>query len=89
MASLVQKELVDNAGRADRGVLQAGFLVLWATKMPSILIELDFICNPNSERYLNSDKGRAQCAQSIFNAFSAYRRKHMRKVQTPANASTE
>ena len=78
-ASMIQSRLVDQAGRADKGVLQAGFLVLWATKMPSVLVELDFICNPAAERFLASDKGRAKCAKAIFDAIMAYRTKFRNK----------
>lgn len=72
MASLIQGELTTTAARADKGVRQAGFWVLWATGMPSVLVELDFICNPAAERFLNSSQGRQKCAQSLMNAFSAY-----------------
>lgn len=72
IASLIQGELTTTAGRADKGVRQAGFWVLWATGMPSVLVELDFICNPAAERFLNSSQGRQKCAQSLMNAFSAY-----------------
>lgn len=71
-ASMAQKQLVANAGRADRGVKQAGFWVLWATSMPSVLVELDFICNPASARFMNSDEGREKLAQSLFNAVEDY-----------------
>ncbi|MCM1067346.1 MAG: N-acetylmuramoyl-L-alanine amidase [Muribaculaceae bacterium] len=73
-ASLAQNELVSTAGRADKGVRQAGFLVLWATKMPAVLVELDFICNAAAERFLASESGRQKCAQALFNAFMDYRR---------------
>ena len=76
MASLVQNELTEHAGRADKGVRQAGFLVLWATKMPSILVELDFICNRDAENFLTSAGGRQKCAEAIFNAFKIYRQRH-------------
>lgn len=76
MASMVQTRLVDEAGRADKGVRQAGFLVLWATRMPSVLVELDFICNPAAERFLASEKGRKQCAEAIYGAVNEYRRKY-------------
>lgn len=75
-ADLVQNGLVNYAGRADKGVRQAGFLVLWATRMPSVLIELDFICNPAAERFLGSDKGRQKCADAIARAVIDYRAKH-------------
>lgn len=70
-AEQAQKKLV-KSGRKDRGVHQAGFWVLWATSMPSVLIELDFICNPTSARYLNSDKGHKELATAIFNALEDY-----------------
>ncbi len=72
-ASMAQKELIATAGRADKGVRQAGFLVLWATKMPAVLVELDFICNPDAERFLASEKGREKCARALFEAFCRYR----------------
>lgn len=76
MARLAQDYLVNHAGRADKGVRQAGFLVLWATRMPSVLVELDFMCNPAVERYLASGDGRQQLAEALFMAFSDYRRLH-------------
>ncbi|MCM1449605.1 MAG: N-acetylmuramoyl-L-alanine amidase [Clostridiales bacterium] len=73
MAELVQRELVSKAGRSDKGVRQAGFWVLWATSMPSILIELDFICNPTQEKFLNSTDGQRRLADAIFEGFKAYK----------------
>lgn len=72
LASMVQSELTTSANRIDKGVRQAGFWVLWATNMPSILIELDFICNPIQEAYLSSANGQEQLASSIYNAFCNY-----------------
>lgn len=80
-ASMAQNELIETAGRADKGVRQAGFLVLWATKMPAVLVELDFICNPDAARFLASDKGRDKCAKALFNAFSQYRNSFVRNKQ--------
>ena len=62
-----------HAGRADKGVRQAGFWVLWATSMPAVLVELDYICNPEAEKYLDSDDGREQCAEALFRAVRDYR----------------
>lgn len=78
-ASMIQSRLVEDAGRADKGVLQAGFLVLWATKMPAVLVELDFICNPAAERFLASENGRNKCAKAIYDAIMAYRTKFRNK----------
>lgn len=71
-ARQAQQQLVATAGRADKGVRQAGFLVLRATSMPAALVELDFMCNPDNEAFLASEAGRQKCAQAIFNAFSNY-----------------
>lgn len=75
-ADITRQHLVADAGRADKGVRQAGFWVLWATSMPAVLVELDFICNPTQEAFLNSDEGRGRCANAIFNAISEYYRTH-------------
>lgn len=80
LASLIQGNLVADAGRADKGVRQAGFLVLWATRMPSVLVELDFICNPAAEQFLGSEKGRKQCARAIADAVMEYRRRHLKQI---------
>lgn len=71
-ADLAQKNLVKEAARGDRGVKQAGFWVLWATSMPSVLVELDFICNPNSAVYMGSEKGQNQLAEALYKAVDKY-----------------
>lgn len=74
LASLVQKQFRNTCRRVDRGVHQAGFLVLKASAMPSILIELGFISTPEEERYLNSEAGTTTLANGIFRAFLTYKR---------------
>ena len=74
LASLVQKQFRHTCQRVDRGVHQAGFLVLKASAMPSILVELGFISTPEEERYLNSETGTSTLANGIFRAFLAYKR---------------
>lgn len=68
----VQKQMTNVAGRKDRGVKQAGFWVLWATSMPSVLVELDFITNPKVAEFLGSDKGQEKLAKAIGNATISY-----------------
>ena len=41
--------------------------------MPAVLVELDFICNPNSAKFMASEKGEKKLAESIFNAVKNYR----------------
>ena len=76
LASLVQKQFRHHCKRIDRGVHQAGFLVLKASAMPSILVELGFISTPEEERYLNTDEGTTTLAKGIYRAFLAYKREH-------------
>lgn len=72
LASLVQNQFRQRAGRADRGVKQAGLLVLYMTSMPSILIETGFITNPDEEKYLLSKEGQEYIASAIFRATREY-----------------
>lgn len=74
-AQMASDELHATAGRASRGdksVMPCGFYVLVYTKMPSVLVELDFICNPTVENFLHSDSGKDKCARALANAFSTY-----------------
>jgi len=60
-------------GRYNRGVKQAGFLVLWRTTMPALLCETGFLTNPTEEKYLASPEGQDKIAGNIFNAVKAYK----------------
>lgn len=73
LAAMVQNEFREKALRNDRGVKQAGFLVLWRTSMPSILIETGFISNPKEEKYLMSEEGQDLIASAIYRAFRNYK----------------
>ena len=73
-AKEIQKQFRTTAGRIDRGVHQAGLLVLARTSMPAVLVELGYINNANEEKYLNSSAGVAALAKSIYNAFVAYKK---------------
>lgn len=88
LAEGIQRGLVSTAGRADKGVRQAGFLVLRATSMAAVLVELDFICNRAAERFLASEDGRQQCARSIADAFAAYYARHRRGDSSPQQPSS-
>ena len=71
-ADFIQKELVESSGRNDRSVRQAGFLVLRATSMPSVLIELGFISNKEEEKALNNDDKQIEGAEAIYRGIIAY-----------------
>lgn len=71
-AEQAQSKLVSNAHRDNRGVHQAGFWVLWATSMPAVLVELDFICNPKAAKYLSSETGHKEMAEALYEAIVNY-----------------
>lgn len=73
MASLIQDQFRDRAGRHDRGVKQAGFLVLYNVTMPGILVEAGFLSNTQEEKYLMSEMGQAHIASAVFRAFRDYK----------------
>lgn len=72
MASMVQNGMTKQAKRHDRGVHQAGYLVLWKSAMPSILIELGFISNADECKYLVSTKGQDELSEAIAKSICEY-----------------
>jgi N-acetylmuramoyl-L-alanine amidase len=72
-AEKLQQQFKQNARRHDRGVKQAGFLVLYRTTMPAVLIETGFLTHSDEEQYLKSTAGQNQMAHSILNAFQHYK----------------
>jgi N-acetylmuramoyl-L-alanine amidase len=72
-AEKLQHEFKHNAKRHNRGVKQAGFLVLYRTTMPSVLIETGFLTNAEEEKYLKSAEGQNKMAHSILRAFQQYK----------------
>ncbi|MFM7566473.1 MAG: N-acetylmuramoyl-L-alanine amidase [Flavobacteriales bacterium] len=83
-AQFLQKEF-KAIGRSDRGVKQAGFLVLYKTAMPSVLIETGFLTNPNEERFLGNIQGQDQMAKAMFEAFVSYKAQYEGKtISSPA-----
>lgn len=84
-AGMVQKQMVSQARRSDRGVHQAGFLVLWKTAMPSILVELGFISNSDDCRYMTSQKGVEELATSLYKAFVSYLEDYRKQTAKSVN----
>ena len=83
LARMIQRKVCDNANRPDKGVHQAGFLVLRETSMPSCLIELGFITTPDEERILNNTDRVNEIAKSIYDGFAQYRNKYDKRVTVP------
>lgn len=72
LASKIQAQFTQRVNRTDRGVRQAGFVVLYKTTMPSILIELGFLSNYEEEKFLKSETGQDYMASAIFRAIRDY-----------------
>ena len=68
LASTLQDKVKAKGSLRDLGVNQAGFVVLWKTTMPSVLVETGFLTNAKDEAYLTSEKGKNESARNIFEA---------------------
>ena len=87
LATDIQKQFKNTAKRIDKGVHQAGFLVLRETTMPGVLVELGYISTPDEERYLLTEAGTSALAKSIYQAFLNYKKKYdMSDTSRPAQA---
>ena len=87
LARMIQRSVCDSGCRPDKGVHQAGFLVLRETSMPSCLIELGFITTPDEERLLNDNAKVDDIAKGIYEAFAKYKNKYDRTVSVPYRAA--
>ena len=83
-ASQVQRQVITDLQRNDRGVRQAAFLVLLKAACPAVLIETGFISNADDEKYLTS-VGSEQITQSIFKAFQNYYTTYKRMAVSSEN----
>lgn len=73
LAAKIQEQFEKRVGRKNHGVKQAGFLVLWKTAMPSVLVEVGFLSNEKEEQFLASEKGQDLLASGIFRAVREYK----------------
>jgi N-acetylmuramoyl-L-alanine amidase len=79
-AALIQDQMEERVGMNNRGVRQAGFIVLYKTAMPSVLVEVGYLSNQTEEKFLVTDKGQEYIASAIYRAFKSFR-------ETVSNAS--
>ncbi len=89
LAGKVVDQFENFANRKIRGVKQAGFMVLYKTAMPSTLIEIGFVSNPEEERFLSSHDGQNSIATSIFNAFKSYKTGIVSTIPAKLDVKTE
>ena len=83
LARMIQKSVCTGANRPNKGVHQAGFLVLRETSMPGCLIELGFITTPDEEQLLNSANRVDDIARGIYQAFAQYKDRYDKGVTVP------
>ncbi|MFV1884392.1 MAG: N-acetylmuramoyl-L-alanine amidase family protein [Balneola sp.] len=73
IATMIDDQFKNRAGRKSRGVKQAGFVVLYQASMPAMLVEVGFLSNPSEQRFLTSDYGQSIMASAIFRAIRDYK----------------
>lgn len=92
IAELVEDQFRERVKRHDRGVKQAGFLVLYRTTMPGILVETGFLSNATERAFLSGEKGQTYIASAIFRAFKKYKEgqeKYNNLVQSASKEAIE
>ena len=72
LANKVQQNLLYQTGANDRGVKRASFTVLRETSIPSILVELGFIDNPEERNKIKTDEYQERLANGIVDGIVAY-----------------
>ncbi len=72
-AGKVESQFKGRLGRKSHGVKQAGFMVLWRTAMPAVLIEVGFLTNRKEEKFLSESNGQDLIASGIYRAFKEYK----------------
>ena len=89
LARYIQRNVCAGGARPDKGVHQAGFLVLRETSMPGCLIELGFITTPDEERFLKSSEGISSVAEAIYRGFLQYKNRYDDRITVPYKADKQ
>jgi N-acetylmuramoyl-L-alanine amidase len=76
LAKLMEGRFVKEDNQLNRGSKQAGFIVLYKTSMPSVLVEVGFISNPDEEQYIANETGQNKIAANLSVAFADYKTKY-------------
>jgi len=73
LATKISTSLAKNSNLKNRGVKQAGFVILRKASMPSVLIETGFMTNKEDETFLHLKEGQKSIANSICDALASYK----------------
>ncbi len=76
LAKLMEARFVKEDNQLNRGSKQAGFIVLYKTSMPSVLVEVGFISNADEEQYISNETGQNKIAANLSLAFADYKLKY-------------
>lgn len=88
LSHIIQENYKEHAGIKDRGIMQAGFLVLWrASGMPCVLTELGFLSNAEDRKMLTTKDGQEKLAKAVYNSFCDYKAKAEKAFQYTAASS--
>jgi N-acetylmuramoyl-L-alanine amidase len=82
-ASKVEQQIARTGKIKSRGVKQAGFLVLWRTAMPSVLVEIGFLTNASDRAVLKTADGQKQIAQALFKAVKEFKKEREARLPRP------
>lgn len=83
-AAEIMDQLESRTGLNNRGVRQAGFMVLYRTTMPSVLVESGYLSNASEEAFLVSDKGQEYIATALYKAFRNFKE----KIENPGETAS-
>lgn len=70
--SLTHRLQLVSMSEKNRGVKKAPFVVLIGANMPSVLVEISFLSNPNDERLLDKPQQRERIADGLYRGISTY-----------------
>jgi N-acetylmuramoyl-L-alanine amidase len=80
MCRIILDKAINATNLDNRGVKQAGFVVMSGTQafMPSILVEIGFISNADEEKLLKRASYQKKLAESIYDAIITFKQRHER-----------
>jgi N-acetylmuramoyl-L-alanine amidase len=81
LASNIQTELGKKLKTPNRGVKQAGFLVLIGASMPNVLVEVGFLSNPSEEKKLKQNSHKEKIAKAIYEGIKRFKRSREKELK--------
>ena len=73
LAKIFSTELTKGTVLKSRGIFQQPFVVLWGATMPSILVECGYLSDEGNLKYLTSETGKNELANSLYKAIARFK----------------